>query len=205
MNKEIYLEELEKNLQSLGRKERLSAMEYWTEYIEDAGAENEQETLARLGSPRALAAKILSESGGPREETPGKRIALWTLVILGSPLWLSLLAAGLLLAVAVAMTVICALFSLLLLLGCGVLLLAVMMLGGVFCVLCGAAVMLEHAPTAVFFLGAGLMMAAAGTAGMLGYLPVISRPWHFCVRAIGRTGDAFKACVRRIGERGGRR
>lgn len=66
LNKDQYLNELEVRLQPLGRRERLSAMEYWTEYIEDASAEDWQEVAERLGSPRELAARILREAGVPQ-------------------------------------------------------------------------------------------------------------------------------------------
>lgn len=205
LNKDQYLNELEVRLQPLGRRERLSAMEYWTEYIEDASAEDWKEVAERLGSPRELAARILREAGVPREESSGRRVALWTLTILGSPLWLSLLAAGILLVVAAAMVALCAVFTFMLALGCGVLLLAVLMLGGVLCVICGAAVFAQHIPTAAFFIGVGLVLAAGGTAGMLAYLPLISRPWHACLHAFERIGRGLKAMRRKVMERWARR
>ncbi len=205
LNKDQYLSELEVRLQPLGRRERLSAMEYWTEYIEDAGEEDWQEVAGRLGSPRELAARILREAGIAPEESPRRRIALWVLTILGSPLWLCLLAAGILLVAAAAMVALCAVFTFMLALGCGVLLFAVLMLGGVLCVICGAAVLAQHMPTAVFFIGVGLMLAAGGTAGMLTYLPVIARPWHACLRAFERIGQGLKAMGRKGMERWARR
>ena len=62
MNKEEYLKELRKNLKRLPEQEINDALEYYTEYLEEAGPENEAAILEELGSPKDLARKIIIEA-----------------------------------------------------------------------------------------------------------------------------------------------
>ncbi len=65
MNKAEYFKELEFQLSGLSEEDRKDAMEYFHEYLEEAGEENEKSILEEWGSPAELAAKIKKESGGP--------------------------------------------------------------------------------------------------------------------------------------------
>lgn len=60
MGKEEYLAELERNLRKLPEVERLEAMQYYREYLEEAG-ENAEEVIAKLGSPKEVANGIIRE------------------------------------------------------------------------------------------------------------------------------------------------
>lgn len=62
MNKQEYLKELRKNLKRLPEQEINDALEYYTEYLEEAGPENEAAVLEELGSPKELARKIIIEA-----------------------------------------------------------------------------------------------------------------------------------------------
>ncbi len=62
MSKKEYLNRLEAALATLSYEERQAALRYYEEYLWDAGEENEAAAIAELGSPEALAAKILCES-----------------------------------------------------------------------------------------------------------------------------------------------
>lgn len=62
MNKQEYLNELRKNLKRLPEQEINDALEYYTEYLEEAGPENEATVLEELGSPKELARKIIIEA-----------------------------------------------------------------------------------------------------------------------------------------------
>lgn len=61
MNKEQYLWMLKNNLNALPPDEIDNVMEYYREYFEDAGVENEAKIIDELGSPVALANKIVSD------------------------------------------------------------------------------------------------------------------------------------------------
>lgn len=59
MNKEEYLQELRKNLKILKQTDRDEAIEFYEEYFDEAGVENEAKVIEELGEPKALAKKIL--------------------------------------------------------------------------------------------------------------------------------------------------
>lgn len=61
MNKQEYLSELEAHLASLSEEERTNALQFYEEYFEDAGPENEQQVISELGKPFALAKSIICE------------------------------------------------------------------------------------------------------------------------------------------------
>ncbi|MFI3200510.1 MAG: DUF1700 domain-containing protein [Eubacteriales bacterium] len=60
MNKELFLEQLERLLSELPSSEREEAMEYYRNYFEDAGVE-EEKVIVALGNP-ALVAKQIKEN-----------------------------------------------------------------------------------------------------------------------------------------------
>lgn len=102
MNKNEYLNQLSNLLSDLSPSERQDAMLYYEDYINDAGEENESSVLQELGSPVKLATDIkaglgmnvsLSQASAPKEKDPVK-IALWVLlIIVTSPVWLSIVSA----------------------------------------------------------------------------------------------------------------
>ena len=74
MNRIEFIAELEKLLQNISAEERNEAVQYYREYFEDAGIENEQHIIEELGSPRKVAETIKAglkggdgESGEYRE------------------------------------------------------------------------------------------------------------------------------------------
>lgn len=59
MSKNEYLDSLERALASMPQEERESAIQYYRDYFEDAGAQKEQTVILQLGAPEALAQSIL--------------------------------------------------------------------------------------------------------------------------------------------------
>lgn len=59
MNKETYLQELRKNLKLLSQTDRDEAIEFYEEYFDEAGVENEAKVIEELGEPKTLAKRIL--------------------------------------------------------------------------------------------------------------------------------------------------
>ena len=51
MDKFDYINKLSKCLEELSDEEKNAALEYYKELFEDAGSENEQELIHKLGSP----------------------------------------------------------------------------------------------------------------------------------------------------------
>lgn len=64
MNRAEYMSQLEGLLKDISPAERVSALEYYNDYFDDAGPENEQAVMEALGSPARVAETI-------REEVPG--------------------------------------------------------------------------------------------------------------------------------------
>ena len=62
MTKNAFLSALEKELRTLPPEERNDAMQYYKEYFEEAGPEQEEKAARSLGSPKAIAADLLAAS-----------------------------------------------------------------------------------------------------------------------------------------------
>lgn len=58
MNRLEYMQELERLLADIPEEERIDAINYYNDYFDAGGEENEQETIAALGSPSQLASTI---------------------------------------------------------------------------------------------------------------------------------------------------
>lgn len=58
MKKKEYLDQLERLLADISPEERQAAIEYFTDYLEDAGPDGEQEVMEHLGSPADVAAAV---------------------------------------------------------------------------------------------------------------------------------------------------
>lgn len=81
MNRLEFMKELEALLSDISQSEREEALQYYNDYLNDAGVENEQEVLDSLGTPQDLAKVIkegLSDGGeqGEFTETGYKNEAL---------------------------------------------------------------------------------------------------------------------------------
>ena len=73
MKKYEYLSELEKRLSALPADARRDALNYYEEYFDAAGPDNEDATAAELGDPAEAARKILEGEGlTPDDATPGE-------------------------------------------------------------------------------------------------------------------------------------
>ena len=58
MNKVEFMRQLEKLLQNISEQERQEALQYYGDYFDDAGPENEQAVLEALGNPARVAENI---------------------------------------------------------------------------------------------------------------------------------------------------
>ncbi len=117
MTRDEFLGALERELAGLHHDERESALSYYREYLDEAGTENEADALEQLGSPESVAKRIIAEAGvsnegmqrpqsgldygaiyrgEPLPETesvsvPAGRVALAVVVmVMTSPLWITL-------------------------------------------------------------------------------------------------------------------
>lgn len=72
MNRLEFMQQLETLLSDISQSEREAALQYYNDYLDDAGVENEQEVLEGMGSPEQLARVIkegLEENGSEGEFT----------------------------------------------------------------------------------------------------------------------------------------
>ena len=58
MNRLEFMSELEKLLSDISENEREEALNYYNDYLDDGGVENEEEVIRSLGSPKEVAATI---------------------------------------------------------------------------------------------------------------------------------------------------
>lgn len=68
MNRIQYMTELASLLQDIPEAERRDAMQYYNDYFDDAGEENEQQVIEELGSPAKVAENIKADYSGRSEE-----------------------------------------------------------------------------------------------------------------------------------------
>ena len=90
MNKTAFLKELRKRLKQLSKAERQQYIDYYAEMIDDRMEEgiSEEEAVAVLGSADEIAAQIPADAF----VKPARKVRVWeiVLIVLGSPIWLSL-------------------------------------------------------------------------------------------------------------------
>lgn len=68
MNREEYMKRLEEALTDITPSEKEEALQYYNDYFDDAGVENEEEVMNSLGTPENLAETIKKEQAGAQEE-----------------------------------------------------------------------------------------------------------------------------------------
>jgi len=173
MNRSEFFNRLEQGLTKVSREEREAALDYYNEYFDDAGSENEQRVIEELGSPAQIAARIKADSAVKRLEMDPKPSmkkgvsAVWLVIlaILAAPIALPL-AVG---AAALAIGLLAALIGVIIALVVSV---AACFIGGVVVVASGIAVMATSVPTAIFTVGIGLFVLGASV--LIGILVVLA-------------------------------
>lgn len=61
MNRKEFLEELNDRLKLIPKEDREDAITYYDEYIGDSGLDDEADVVALLGTPKAIASKIIAD------------------------------------------------------------------------------------------------------------------------------------------------
>ncbi len=109
MNKAEFLQKLDAGLAGLSRKDREEQLNFYSEMIDDRMEEGlaEEDAVAAIGSVKEIISQIVTEryyaslSAPPKKER--SRLPVWAIVLLivGSPIWISLAAAAFSVIVAV--------------------------------------------------------------------------------------------------------
>ncbi|MEG1482013.1 DUF1700 domain-containing protein [Clostridium sp.] len=114
MNKSDFINTLRELLYPISKVERDKFIAYYEEIIEDykEGGLTEQEVVGKIGSPQSIANHILSEQDTVDIRMPSfnSKILNIILLILGFPLWGSLLLAAILVILSVYIVIWCAPF-----------------------------------------------------------------------------------------------
>lgn len=173
MNRSEFFSKLEQGLMKVSKEERDAALDYYNEYFDDAGPENEQKVIEELGSPAQIAARIKADSAvkqldaGSKPSVKKGISAIWLVI-------LAILAAPIALPLAVGAAGLC-LGLLAVLVGIVVALVACVIaffLSGIAVIVAGIAVVATSIPTAVFTIGLGLL--SLGGSILIGILVILA-------------------------------
>ena len=188
MTRKEYMEQLKKYLKRLPKEDYDNAIEYFSEYFDEAGAENEQQVMEELGQPKEAAGELLlnllqettTHSPAKTKRSPGKIILLAFLVLCASPVSLALLIGALGVLFAVVVVIATVIFSL------GVTC-AATVAGGIMLSGFGATLIFKSVAAACMMVGGGFLMAGAGI--LIGVLTIYICKW--CATGIGRLVNGF--------------
>ena len=188
MTRKEYMEQLKKYLKRLPKEDYDNAIEYFSEYFDEAGAENEQQVMKELGEPKEAAGELLlnllqettTHSPAKTKRSPGKIILLAFLVLCASPVSLALLIGALGVLFAVVVVIAAVIFSL------GVTC-AATVAGGIMLAGFGATLIFKSVAAACMMVGGGFLMAGSGI--LIGVLTVYICKW--CATGIGRLVNGF--------------
>jgi uncharacterized membrane protein len=173
MNRSEFFNKLEQGLARVPKEERDAALDYYNEYFDDAGPENEQKVIEELGSPVQIAARIKADAAVKQLQSDTKPSmkkgisAVWLVIlaILAAPIALPL-AIG---AAALAIGLLAALIGIVIaMIAC----VAAFFIGGIVVIAAGIAVMATSVPTAIFSVGIGLLVL--GVSILIGILVVLA-------------------------------
>lgn len=105
MNKEIFLKELALYLKKMKRVDKDRYITFYDEMISDyiENGISEEDAVIKIGAPKRVAEELLESHGSVKIDIPstGNSTSNIILIILGFPLWGSLLLAGILLLVSI--------------------------------------------------------------------------------------------------------
>ena len=199
MNRIGFLRQLEELLRDIPDNERREAMEYYRNYFDDAGPENEQKIIEELGSPAKVAESIKKDLFGeayrsedfvkkgpaPQPDKTSRNILIAILLVVTFPFWIALLAAvfGLLFGI------LGVLFGFAV---CAVALVGVFFVAGI--VLVGTGMMKAFAgfwAVGLVVCGVGLLLLAFGTLGLLVTVWGVGKALPCAVRGIVAVGKGI--------------
>ena len=192
MNKQEFLSALARELDSLPREEREQTLTYYGELIDDRleDGQDEGEVIQTLGNPKAVAQALLGEE---QPQLPNRGLRVWVIVllVLGFPLWGSLL----LTAAVMVLCVFLCLFLPAFVLG----VLALSLLAGAVLGVAGTPFLIADTGLAAGLFQLGLAV------GMLGLAALCALGFWYTGKATAKAGKAFWRCLQRSVGKGRRR
>lgn len=165
MHKDAFLSALRARLSGLPKEDVEKSVAYYSESIDDRMEDGltETEAVAAVGTIEEIATQILTETGTPKAK-PSRKWKAWEIVllVLGSPVWLPLVAAAVIVGLAVYMVlwaVVASAYAVVLSLTLGA---VAGIFGGLACLFSGGVIQ------CVLYLGMGLICGGAGVLLLLG-------------------------------------
>lgn len=167
MDRKEFIRELRRELEHIPFEERENAVNYYEEYFDEAGPEEEREVIQNLGSPKQVARQIIADYTVKDIDRPIKtpregfsKIWMVVLAIFASPIAIPLAFAVVAVALALVISVAAVIFAF------GAVVLA-MVLGGILFVVAGFTLIITDVITMLYFIGAGAAMIGLGI--LIGY------------------------------------
>ncbi|MCL2140254.1 MAG: DUF1700 domain-containing protein [Dehalococcoidia bacterium] len=154
MNKNEFMQRLRKRLARLPHDEYNDAVEYYEQYF--AEAEDEQVAIRQLGSPDAVAAKILADyADTPTDNTDWKKLWIVICAIFAAPIALPVAIALVVTIVSLGVSLLAVSFSVM---AAGV----VVFISGIAATLLSFFFIAESIPTMLLLMGCGLVCTSIG-------------------------------------------
>ena len=198
MNKQEFLAALARELEPLPREERYKTLNYYDELIDDRLEDGQDEgaVIQSLGAPKAVAEELLGEEEQPL--VPGRGLRVWVIVllVLGFPLWGSLLVT----AAVVLLCVFLCLFLPAFVLG----VMALSLLAGAVLGAVGTPFLIAEVGLAAGGLGAGMFQLGLAV-GMLGLAALCAVGFWYTGKATAKAGKALWRWLKRSVGKGRRR
>jgi uncharacterized membrane protein len=184
MNRHEFIAELKKKLRKLPFDEIKEAVDYYEQYFDDAGDENEQAVLEELGSPSRVASQITATFAVNKADTEksGKKglHLVWfvILALFAAPIAVPIALSAGVVAISLIMTLLSVLLSFFI---AG----AAFALGGLASAIAGFLVIYQSVPTALFFFFFGLVSLGIGAAIVIATTKLSKRCFRWLTKKIG--------------------
>lgn len=198
MNRQEFFRQLEDQLKKVPHEEALAALEYYREYFDEAGEENEEDVLRELGTPERIVSQIRAEIAMKnlnKEEAPSVKkgiSAIWLVIlaIFAAPIALPLAIAAVAVVAALSIAALAIVLSL-------VVAVVAMFCSGIFAVGVGIAYLFSSFSAGLCAVGVGLV--TLGITVLMGMLAV------FAARGLSRLiARMMNNLLQNTGKRGNR-
>lgn len=188
------MKQLKERLKRLPKEDFVRAVEYYEEYFQEAGEENEAKAIEDLGSPQEAADQIICDmalnySKEPVRNVRGGMNAIWValLALFAMPIALPLLLTGVALVITALIVIWTLLLALLLMAVCVVIM-------GPLTILAGFSVITQSIPVFLCCIGIGLMATGIGAVVTYG-------TYLLCRRFMGWTLHRLAGMIRKEGRK----
>jgi len=181
LNRTEFISQLKRQLRKLPFDEIKEAVDYYEQYFDDAGAENEQTVLLELGSPAAVASEIIAAFAVKDVEKKRGLSKAWMAILaaFASPLITPFALVVIILAVILVVLMVAIVIAVG---GTGVSLI----LTGIASLVTSVPIAGQGFPTALFFFGLGLTASGIGLAIITGTVQLAKKSFNKLAKGMGK-------------------